>query len=328
MQGAAEFCILMLGCAVCLLACGLAKDSVAKTEEASLLIRSFDDLYEPSAVVSVGAGNFLIFEDDGEKMVSFHQVLRDGSGLRLEKHYAGSVGVDVNDIEGAAKGAKGSVFVMTSHSENKDEERNHKREHLLQLTISEKGELKPLGSVSLWDHLTDELIKIDPSFKSRMAELNVEGISFTEAGELLVGLRNPTYKGRAIIFLLENPYLIFSEHIPAKFSAKSLFLDLGGAGVRAMAYHERSGTYFLVSEVRTKKGKMRSRLWAWDGVEGHAPVRMNFPGLKKLKNIEGLTFFVYQEKEMVLFVCDDGSKKKKRGAHYALVEVRELHEEN
>ena len=50
------------------------------------------------------------------------------------------------------------------------------------------------------------------------------------------------------------------------------------------------------------------------------------PGLKKLKNIEGLTFFRTQGEDKILFVCDDGNKKKKQGAHYAIVTMREIKE--
>lgn len=328
MAGIVEVFTFLLCGAVCFMACGLAEASVTKSNKTDMLIRTFVDIYEPSALVPM-QGGVLIFEDEGDEMASMYQIGEDGSGLLLKKQYLGPIDININDIEGGATCDRGEVFVIGSHSLNKHGERSKKREQLLWLQINSKSKLSLVGSVGLWDDLTAGLQKIDPSMGGRIKDLNVEGLSCTgDSGALLIGLRNPLYDGQAILFMLKNPYDIFSKKTSPKFSTKPVLLDLGGTGVRSVTYHEGSGRFFLVSEVKGKKGKMRPRLWAWDGSRDHAPIRMNFPGLKKLENIEGMNFLKHEGKEYVIFVCDDGNKKKKQGAHYAIVETKWLKEKS
>ena len=325
MESIVEVFKMLLCSSVCFVVYGFAQNSIANSKENELLIRRFESLYEPSAAVAVEGRGIFLFEDDGPEMMSLHGVVEDDSGLLLKTQYTGSVHFDVTDIEGAVKGEKGTVFVVTSHSLNKNGERSDKREQLIQLNVNKKKGIDLLGRVGLREAIIAELLKIEPSMSDRKNEINIEGLSFSRAGNvLMIGLRNPLYKGNAIILQLENPYEIVTEKFIPNFSPKPLLLNIGGAGVRAMTFHEGLGQYFLVSEVETKKGKMRPRLWSWDGKKEHAPVRINFPGLKKLKNIEALTFFRYEKKDMALFVCDDGKKEKKQGAHYAIVEVGQL----
>jgi hypothetical protein len=316
-----------LCCTFWFVVCGFAQDSIAISLKDELVIRSFEDLYEPSAVVALQGQGIVIFEDDGSEMISLHSVVKDDLGLTLEKQHSTAMDLDVTDIEGAACGADGTVFAIASHSLTKKDQRRDKREQLVQLKMNAGMDIDLLGNVGMREAIVGELFKIDPALAERADDINIEGLCFSKAGDrLMIGLRAPLYKGKAIVLLLENPYKVTSDSFTAKFSAKPLLLDLGGTGVRALAYSDSSGEYFFVSEVETKKKKMRPRLWAWGGGKEHIAVRMDVPGLKKLKNIEGLTFFKTQGEDKVLFVCDDGNKKKKQDAHYAIVDMREIKE--
>lgn len=315
----------LLCCTVLFVVCGLAQNSIATPSKDKFIIRTFEDLYEPSAAIAIEDKGILIFEDDGPEVVSLHGVVKDDSGFKLKKLYSGTV--DVSDIEGAAKGIGDTVFAISSHSFNKNDQQNDKREQLIQLKVNGKLDVGYLGNVRMREAISRELVKLDPAITDRLNEINIEGLCFSKGADvMMIGLRSPLYKSKAVVLLLKNPYDVTSASFTARFSSEPLLLDLGGAGVRAMTYSESSGQYFFVSEVKTKKKKMRPRLWTWDGGKANAAVRMDFPGLKKLKNIEGLTFFRISGKDMVLFVCDDGKKKKKQGAHYAIVELREIQE--
>lgn len=317
----------LLCCAVWFVVCGITQNSLATSLKDEFVIRTFEDLYEPSAVVAVQGQGVVILEDDGPDMLSLHSVVKDGSGFKLKKQKSDGVDVDVTDIEGAASSVDGTVFAITSHSLNKKNQRNEKREQLIQLKVQSGLDTSLVGSVGLRDGIVGELLKIDPVLGDQVDEVNIEGLCFSKTGKkLLIGLRAPLYKGKAIVLFLETPNEVISDSFTAQFSGKPLLLDLGGAGIRAMAYSESSGEYFFVSEVETKKKKMRPRLWAWNGETGHDVVRMDLPGLKKLKNIEGLTFLRVEEDNVALLVCDDGSKKKNKGAHYAIVDMREIKE--
>lgn len=310
-----------LCCTAWCVMCGCAQASVAASVKDEFLIRTFDTLYEPSAVVALQGQGVLIFEDDGIEVGALHSIVKDDTGFILKKQKSGVVDIDITDIEGASGGADGTFFMITSHSLNKKNQRSDKREQFVQLRLEDGQSARLLGNRGIREAIIAELLKIDTGFADRENEINIEGICLSKTGAMLIGLRTPLYKGRAIVLSLLNPYEIVSDHFSAKFLDKPLLLDLGGAGVRAMAYSDSADEYFFVSEVETKKKKMRPRLWSWDGKKGHAVVRMDFPGLKQMRNIEGVTFFNADGKNMTLFVCDDGNKKKKQGAHYAIVNL-------
>ena len=318
-----EIVRVLLCCTVLFLVCGLTQNSMATPQKEKLVIRAFEDLYEPSAGVAVEGKGLLIFEDDGPDVVSLHSVVKDDSGFKLKKQYSSRV--EVSDIEGAAQGVDGTVFAITSHSFDKDGQKNNKREQLIQLKVNDKIAVTFLGNTNMREAIAGELVKLDTAMADRLHEINIEGLCFSKAKDvLMIGLRAPRHKGKAIVLLLKNPDDVTSSNFTAQFLAEPLLLDLGDAGIRAMAYSETSGQYFFVSEVETKKKKMRPRLWGWDGGKADSIVRLDFPGLKKLKNIEGLTFFRTEEKDVILFVCDDGEKKKKQGAHYAIVDLSKI----
>ncbi len=315
----------LLCCTVLVVVCGLAQNSMATPSKDKIVIREFEDLYEPSAAIAIEGEGILIFEDDGSEVVSLHGVVKDDFGFKLKRQYSSAV--DVSDIEGATKGAGGTVFAITSHGFDKDGRQKDKREQLIQLKVKDKVDVGFHGNVNMREAIAAELVKLDSAMTDRLHEINIEGLCFAKAADvLLIGLRSPLYKGKAVVLSLKNPYELSSDGFTAQFLAEPLLFDLGGAGVRAMAYSESSQQYFFVSEVETKKKKMRPRLWTWNGGKEQATERMEFSGLKKLKNIEGLTFFRTEGKDMVLFVCDDGEKKKKKnkGAHYAIIDLGEI----
>jgi hypothetical protein len=319
-------CKVLISCAVvALVGAHLAKETIAKENNDVLAIRAFSDLYEPSAVVALSEGHFLIFEDHGSKMITAFSLGRDDSGLLLKKTFSGGAELKVSDIEGATMGVGEQFFAVTSHSARKDGERTAKREKLLRLKLGENKQVLIDGQVNLREPMARELLKLNPSLGDKEEGLNVEGLSFTaDKKTLMIGLRAPLVEKKAIILLLKNPYDVGTKGFVPDFSGEPVLLDLGGGGVRAMGFAEQQGLYFFVNEGENKKGKMRPRLWSWSGERKDSPLQRNLPGLKHLHNIEGLAIFTYEEKEMLLLVCDDGKKKKKEGAHYAVVPVEQL----
>ena len=65
-----------------------------------------------------------------------------------------------------------------------------------------------------------------------MGGLNVEGLTHTPEGALLIGFRNPLREGKALVLPLRNPAQAVEGQAPQ--FGDALALDLGGRGVRAM----------------------------------------------------------------------------------------------
>ncbi len=89
--------------------------------------------------------------------------------------------------------------------------------------------------------------------------LNIEGLSATAEGHLLIGFRNPVPAGKALLIPLLNPNEVVDGR-PARFGT-AVQLDLGGLGIRDIAWHE--GTYVIIAG--SYHGGRHFRLYRWAG---------------------------------------------------------------
>jgi hypothetical protein len=112
------------------------------------------------------------------------------------------------------------------------------------------------------------------------------------------------------------------QHLPGRQSQTKLYQPKIREGETQIDV-ESLGGYLIANETVSSKGKMRSRLWYWQG-SAHEPVQVKLEGLKKLKNIEGLTSYRHDKQESILVVCDDGSRKKGTGAHFAIFPLADI----
>lgn len=127
--------------------------------------------------------------------------------------------------------------------------------------------------------------------------LNLEGLTATPDGKLLIGFRSPAPRGRALVVPLSNPEEVIQGE-PAEFEAPIL-LPLGGRGVRALSYWR--GRYLVIAGHHDGSG--RSALYQWDG--------RSDPSLEPSvvfddANPEG--FFTPDERGDILVLSDDGGR--------------------
>jgi hypothetical protein len=290
-------------------------------------ILKFSSVYEPSAVIFVAPDSFLIFEDDGKKPIVHLLLQKDSKSPQLEEKKRYSFSTRVKDLEGAVVAGgidAAQIYAITSHSSDKDDKAQADREKLLKFsfvanTISEEKQAENLRSP-----LTSLLDQRDDLSAGQAQAINIEALSTTPDGKkLLLGLRSPTVGGQALLVVLENPDEVVGLGAKPEFSKEIVSFDLGG-GFRAITFDEVSGHYLFASEAKNKKGKLRPALWKWDGRVGHPAEPIKLSKIKGVKNIEGMTFFSYRNKDYLLLVCDDGDKKKKSGAHYLIIDKKDL----
>lgn len=131
--------------------------------------------------------------------------------------------------------------------------------------------------------------------------LNIEGMTSTPDGGVLLGFRNPLPKGRALLVTLLNP-LDPMHGKPARFGEPTL-LELGGLGVRSLSWWR--GRYLIAAGHYDHGGV--SRLYAWKG-DASPPERIATPPLDDL-NPEG--FFTPEERDEIMLLSDDGSRELK-----------------
>jgi hypothetical protein len=107
----------------------------------------------------------------------------------------------------------------------------------------------------------------DPDLAPELAGTNIEGLA-ARGAELLIGLRNPRPGGRAIVVRLANPAAAIAGGTPRFGGAAAL--DLGGLGIRGMAWSEAHGAVLVLAGPHDGAAGP-FRLYKWSGAAGDAP---------------------------------------------------------
>lgn len=216
------------------------------------------------------------------------------------------------DMEGCAT-IGDRVYWITSHGRNAKGKDSPNRERFFATTFTVTGgvvKLIPIGRpyATLLDDLVREpkLARFNLAAASKRAPkepgaLNIEGLTSTPQGHLLIGFRNPIPQGKALLVPLLNPAELV-EGRPAKFG-EPIQIDLGGYGIRSIGQSENK--YLIIAGSFDSDGE--SRAYEWNG-DSSTPVQMagvRFPGL----NPEGLTFESEHGKTEYYVLSDDGTRK-------------------
>lgn len=288
-------------------------------------LKTFSNVYEPSGIAQLSDGSILIVEDEEDGPLHLFAIVSEKSELALKAKPFENKRLKVADLEAVAKGKNGDLFLITSHSVTKDGSRKKKREKLINTRVVGQQ----ISSFNTIDTLTQSIQNHLESTLSlgekERTRTNIEGMAFHPTNnELLIGLRSPTHREQALILTLMNPYDLIERGKKPLFSEEIISLDLQGAGIRALTHYDAKGLYLIAGETAGKKGKLRSRMWIWNGKANHQPVRLKLPKSKGVKNIEGLTIVTLEGSAYILFVCDNGDKDTSQGANYGFIALKDL----
>ena len=215
------------------------------------------------------------------------------------------------DLEGAAR-IGNRIYWIGSHGRNRDakERSNRHRFFATDLQVVNGGvEMKPVGKP--YRDLVEDLLAEPGLNRFRFADvaqrapkepgaLDIEGLSATPEGHLLIGFRNPIPQGKALIIPLLNP----DEVIQGRRArlGTPVQLDLGGLGIRDMTYHE--GAYLIIAG--TFDGGGESRLYRWAGGSSQ-PERLTVKHLKRY-NPEAILVFPDKGLKEIQILSDDGNR--------------------
>lgn len=216
------------------------------------------------------------------------------------------------DIEGAAR-IGNRVFWIGSHGRNKDGKDRPGRRCLFATDISDENSNLRVTPVGKTCRTLLEQIAADPRYApfhldshaalapKEEGGINIEGLAATPEGGLLIGFRNPVPGSKALVVPLLNPNQAILE-APAEFGPPIL-LDLGGSGIRDMAYCD--GSWLIIAGSYHSGG--RFELYHW-------PARNAQPQRLKVKHLNRChpeTLVIYPQlgfKEFQI-LSDDGTLK-------------------
>jgi len=286
----------------------------ANAAERAQLVRpaTYAGLADASGAVAVSSNLFLVADDESNALRLYKA---DAPGRPLQEYdFSRFLEVDRKHVEAdleAAARIGDRAFWMGSHGRNKNGRERVNRGCLFATDIKLTGssvELTPVGRVyrSLLPNLANDsrfaafhLAEAAKRTPKAPEALNIEGLSATPEGHLLIGFRNPIPQGKALIIPLLNPNEVI-EGKPPLFGA-AIQLDLNGLGIRDMALWQN--TYIVIGGPYNGEGKFE--LFKWNGGTS-APKRIK---VKHVNQYHPEAIIIYPDKGLREFqiLSDDGT---------------------
>ncbi|MBK7423308.1 MAG: DUF3616 domain-containing protein [Propionivibrio sp.] len=289
-------------------------------------------LYEPSAIQQLADGRFLVVEDEKQRPLSLVSIHPDGSvsstALTPDLLEGGDSFGKLDDLEGMAADRTGNIYAITSHSRAGDGEQKKSRDKLVRFRI--EGERVQAAKVVTG--LKQALLAMHPVLAAAAeirevktgGGLNIEALEISpDPQRLLIGLRSPLLDHRAIIACVENLAEMFDADQPPRISGTLLTLDLGGNGIRGMAWFACLDGYLVIAGPVAREA-VQFHLWFWSGQPG-APARaVSVPGLPGFARAEGISPALIDGRQRIVMVNDDGSREEARFARFLLLDPEQL----
>ena len=261
-------------------------------------------------------GGLVAVADDEDNRLRVYDANRGGDPVdtvEAIRYPAGARGDDDEmDLEGAATvGTR--VYWIASHGRKKSGKRAPSRLILFATDISEDGRTGALTFAGQpYPHLLRELVRTPSLARYDLASaadrspispggLNIEGLTDTPDGHLLLGFRNPVPAGRALLVPITNPAEMVGHGAAPRFGAP-VELNLEGRGIRTIA--SLDGAYWIVGG-DIADPVLPSRLYRWNGAT--QPVWIDSVDLRDL-NIEAIATVTTEAGPRLLLLSDDGSR--------------------
>lgn len=289
-------------------------------------------IYEPSAIRQLPDGRFLSVEDEKSHPLSLVTLVAGGrvesTPLTAGLLQMFSAFWELDDLEGLAIDRAGWLYAITSHSRDDDGDQKKARDKLVRFRIEGKKVIDSQVVGGLKKALTAQHPVLAAAARVRDVKggggLNIEALEVSpDQKRLLIGLRSPLHNGRALIARVENHRAIFEADEAPQIAPVLDELDLGGHGIRDLAYVPALGAYLVVGGPATREGAAFG-LWRWSGEPGAPARRVTVPGLSGFEKAEGVCPAVLGGQARIVIVSDDGKRDAGRFASYLVLDPAQL----
>jgi hypothetical protein len=272
----------------------------------------YSGMCDASGAVAVSSNLFVVANDEDNIL----RLYRTDQPVRPVKEFDFNNFLEVQgksleaDLEGAAR-IGNRAFWIGSHGRNTNSKERLNRHRLFATDIGfTDGEftLTPVGKP--YKRLVENILGDTRFAQFHLEEacrhapkepgaLNIEGLSATPQGHLLIGFRNPIPSSKALLIPLLNPNEVI-EGKPARFDS-AIQLDLGGLGIRDIAWHE--GNYLIIAGAY--HGGSHFQIYRWAGL-GAKPELLH---VEDLNNYHPEALVIYPQLGLQDFqvLSDDGT---------------------
>lgn len=266
----------------------------------------YHGMCDASAAAALDEHHFVVANDERNQLKVYRRGTADPVDVVDLAPFLGTKQHKESDLEGAAT-IGNRIYWISSHGRNsKGEEQERRYRFFATDAHKRKPWVTPVGQP--YAGMLDDLIAAEELKPYKLADaakrspksdgaFNIEGLSATPEGDLLIGMRNPAPRGKALVIHLRNPAEVVK-------GAKAQFgqvteLDLGGRAIRSI---ELVGlAYMIVAGPTGKTGDFA--LYRWSGDAAEAPVELGHVDFKEARP-EAL--FAVPGTHMVQILSDDG----------------------
>lgn len=288
---------------------------------------TFTGTCDASAAVSLGGELFAVANDE-DNILRFYRL--DQAGAPVQTYDLSSALLERRsgpeaDIEAAARlGSR--CFFITSHGRDAEGKPAPARRRLFALEFTPQDRrvaVQPVGKpctnlvADMARH--PKLAHFGLADASRLApktpgSLNIEALTDTPQGALLIGFRSPVPEGRALLVPLLNPNEVLTGRAPE--FGDPLRLDLNGLGLRGIGSTGRG--YYLLAGPAAGGGKCRLFLWEGGEARPRLVAGVDFSGL----NPEAICFHDSAGRSDLVVLSDDGDRAVRGNACKDLPEAQ------
>lgn len=275
-------------------------------------------LFDASGAVQLADGRLILVTDSRTAPIAVLRFDEDGpaadfwAGDSLAGRSDGKITM-LADLEEVTAASDGFVYALSSHA--KEGADSFARFRLNGDRLEQAGVVTGLKSVMAALHpALAAATKIDDSDLG----FNLEGFAFDPQGKALFGFRSPVIDNKAVVVSVNNPGEMFNDNAAPQVGGITL-LDLGGDGIRGMAWLPKLNGYLIAARMDSTAGKGPFRLWFWSGDPQTKPRQAFIDSLKSLRRPEGIAPVMVNGEERILLVSDEGNRRDGKASQVALV---------
>lgn len=279
-----------------------------------------------SGAIRLGTEMFLVGSDEDNtlRLYSINDLTSVKSSFPLAPIFADSKEATIladpkTDLEGAAW-LGDTVLWIGSHSMNSEgTKKKPERRRLFAHTVkfTEQGlTLTRVGQpyANLIEDLSDDarykiydLRKAAEIGSKSAGGLSIEAVAAGRNDSLLIGFRNPLTKNRALVATVLNPKEVLQGAGVKPTFGDPVELDLGGLGIRDMAWSKEKNAYFIIAGQFGAENPA-FRLYQWSGSAPDAPRQIKTNRLDGLNPEAVIPFPVANSGKIRLLILNDNEK--------------------
>lgn len=282
-----------------------------------------ENLFDASGAAQLPDGRLIVVQDSRTMPISLLRL--EGDRLVAEawtgESLAGRSGGKIDllaDLEEVVVSPDGFAYALSSHvgKEGAPSRESFARFRPNGDRMDEAGVVTGLKSVIVAAH---PALARAAAIQDNDTGFNIEGFAFDRNGKrALFGFRAPLVDNKALVVALENPTALFDGNTAPQIGEVTL-LDLGGDGIRGMAWLPKINGYLIAGRMDSSAGKGPFRLWFWSGDPQAKPRAVSIDSLRSLRRPEGIAPVVINGQERILLVSDEGNRSEGKASQAALI---------